>query len=92
MKYTATAGKWRSQDGSVPAPKGHGRSGFAESETAVPHYYGHRRRLRERMIAAGAESLPDYELLELLLFAANPRGDVKPLPRRCSRISAGLAK
>ena len=30
------------------------------------------------MIAAGAESLPDYELLELLLFAANPQGDVKP--------------
>ena len=30
------------------------------------------------MIAAGAESLPDYELLEILLFAANPQGDVKP--------------
>ena len=55
------------------------RSGeFAEVATAVPHYYGHRRRLRERMIAAGAENLPDYELLEMLLFAANPQGDVKP--------------
>src|SRR5689334_24474532 len=30
------------------------------------------------MIAAAAESLPDYELLEMLLFAANPQGDVKP--------------
>jgi DNA repair protein RadC len=54
------------------------RNEFAEAAGAAPHYYGHRRRLRERMIAAGAESLPDYELLEMLLFAANPQGDVKP--------------
>jgi len=53
------------------------RSEFAEA-AGVPHYYGHRRRLRERMIAAGPESLPDYELLEVLLFAANPKADVKP--------------
>ncbi len=68
------------KNGKVPFsnPVGHGRNEFAEAVTAVPHYYGHRRRLRERMIAAGAESLPDYELLELLLFAANPQGDVKP--------------
>jgi DNA repair protein RadC len=66
--------------GMAPFPNAvpHGRNEFAEPVTAVPHYYGHRRRLRERMIAAGAESLPDYELLELLLFAANPQGDVKP--------------
>jgi DNA repair protein RadC len=55
-----------------------GRNEFAEGAAAAPHYYGHRRRLRERMIAAGADSLPDYELLEMLLFAANPQGDVKP--------------
>src|SRR5689334_627437 len=55
----------------------HARNEFAEG-SGVPHYYGHRRRLRERMIAAGAECLPDYELLEMLLFAANPQGDVKP--------------
>src|ERR1700757_1146778 len=55
-----------------------GRNEFAEAAGAAPHYYGHRRRLRERMIAAGAESLPDYELLEMLLFAANPQGDLKP--------------
>ena len=54
------------------------RSGFAEAAPAVPHYFGHRRRLRERMITAGPESLPDYELLEILLFAANPKADVKP--------------
>jgi DNA repair protein RadC len=61
-----------------PNPLRHGANEFADAATAVPHYYGHRRRLRERMIAAGAESLPDYELLEMLLFAANPQGDVKP--------------
>jgi DNA repair protein RadC len=47
----------------------------------VPHYYGHRQRLRERMMAAGPETLPDYELLEMLLFAAYQRGDVKPLAK-----------
>ena len=61
-----------------PNPVRQSRNEFAEALTGVPHYYGHRRRLRERMIAAGAESLPDYELLEMLLFAANPQGDVKP--------------
>jgi DNA repair protein RadC len=45
-------------------------------------HLGHRARLRQRFLAAGAEALADYELLELLLFAARPRGDVKPLARR----------
>jgi DNA repair protein RadC len=67
-------------DKDAPAPfpevERNRRNEFAEA--AAPHYYGHRRRLRERMIAAGAENLPDYELLEMLLFAANPQGDMKP--------------
>ena len=46
-----------------------------------PHYLGHRQRLRERFMAGGADALPDYELLELLLFQARPRGDVKPLAK-----------
>jgi len=50
-------------------------------EPEKPHYVGHRERLRERLLAAGAEALPDYELLEFLLFAARPRGDVKPLAK-----------
>lgn len=61
-----------------PVPAAVQRNEFAERRAAAPDYYGHRRRLRERLIAAGAESLPDYELLEMLLFAANPQGDVKP--------------
>ncbi|MER2519155.1 MAG: DNA repair protein RadC [Bdellovibrionales bacterium] len=47
----------------------------------APHYYGHRERLRGRLFERGADSLQDYELLELLLFAAIPRRDVKPLAK-----------
>ena len=55
--------------------------GFAEAAPAGPHYLGHRRRLRERVMEAGAEALPDYELLEALLFAHDPRRDTKPLAK-----------
>ncbi len=47
----------------------------------APHYAGHRQRLRERFINSGADSLQDYELLELVLFSAIPRRDVKPLAK-----------
>jgi DNA repair protein RadC len=43
---------------------------------------GHRERLRTRFLAGGAEPLPDYELLELVLFRSRPRGDVKPLAKQ----------
>lgn len=42
---------------------------------------GHRERLRERFLSGGADAIPDYELLELVLFAALPRRDVKPLAK-----------
>ena len=47
-----------------------------------PHYHGHRERLRQRFDKAGADGLPDYELLELLLCRALTRADVKPLAKR----------
>ena len=46
----------------------------------TPHYAGHRSRLRERFKKAGG-SLADYELIELLLLAAMPRRDVKPIAK-----------
>lgn len=49
--------------------------------TDQPHYLGHRARLRDRFVSGGADALPDYELLELVLFAAVPRGDMKPLAK-----------
>ena len=47
----------------------------------LPHYAGHRDRLRERATVGGLEALPDYEVMELLLFRSVPRGDVKPLAK-----------
>lgn len=48
---------------------------------ASPHYYGHRERLRARFREAGSDALTDYEFLELVLFRALPRRDVKPLAK-----------
>ena len=48
----------------------------------VPSYMrDHRKRLRGRFLNGGAQAVPDYELLELILFRAIPRQDVKPLAR-----------
>ncbi len=45
------------------------------------HYQGHRTRLRQRFLKSGTEAMPDYELLELILFRAIPRRDTKPLAK-----------
>ena len=47
-----------------------------------PDYYGHRARLRERFMVDEGASMPDYELLELLLMMAIPRRDVKSLAKK----------
>ncbi len=60
---------------------------FDSDEVVVPRGAGqqpsyirdHRKRLRDRFMAGGPEALPDYEMLELVLFRAIPRRDVKPL-------------
>jgi len=54
--------------------------GFKDA-AAKPHYLGHRERLRRRFRDAGPDALPDYELLELILFRAVPRRDTKPLAK-----------
>lgn len=46
------------------------------------HRLDHRTRLRSRFMKGGAAAMPDYELLELILFRALPRGDTKPLAKR----------
>lgn len=46
-----------------------------------PHYWGHRQRLRDRFLAGVDDALPDYELLEMLLFFAIPKIDTKPLAK-----------
>jgi DNA repair protein RadC len=52
-----------------------------EPHGEVPHYIGHRDRLRERFRGAGPDALPDYELLELILYQALKRVDTKPLAK-----------
>ena len=53
------------------------------SKGKLPSYIkDHRKRLRDRFSAGGPEAMPDYEMLELILFRSLPRCDVKPLARR----------
>ncbi len=54
------------------------------------HYEGHRARLRARFLEAGADSLQEYEILEIILFAAIPRRDVKPLAKALLKDCEGL--
>jgi DNA repair protein RadC len=57
--------------------------GPAPGVEKLPSYLkDHRKRLRQRFLDGGAAAMPDYELLEMLLFSAIPRQDVKPLARR----------
>jgi DNA repair protein RadC len=70
------------------------RAKDGEGDTATPgdqhsfleapqsDHAGHRQRLRERFRKGGPEALPDYELLELVLFRALPRRDTKGLAKR----------
>jgi DNA repair protein RadC len=50
-------------------------------DAGLPHFHGHRERLRARFRDQGAAALADYELLELALFRALPRRDTKPLAK-----------
>ena len=45
------------------------------------HREGHRQRLKERFRLGGADTMPDYELLEMLLFRSIPRRDTKKLAK-----------
>jgi DNA repair protein RadC len=51
---------------------------------------GHRNRLRTRFLEAGPQALPDYELLELLLFFSIDIKDTKPLAKELLARYGGL--
>jgi DNA repair protein RadC len=57
-----------------------------------PHYHGHRGRLHERLLNSEGQGLPDYEILEIILAASNPRGDTKPLAKALIVKFGGLAE
>lgn len=62
-------------------------------EKAKPHdAAGHRARLRRRLLDGGADALADYEVLEYLLFAAQSRGDTKPIAKALIARFGSLAK
>jgi DNA repair protein RadC len=71
------------REGPLPlfTPVGDEDEAVASPLTArLPSYIAdHRKRLRTRFMEGGAAAMPDYELLELVLFRAIPRQDVKPL-------------
>jgi len=46
-----------------------------------PGAEGHRDRMRERLLTAGADAIADHELLEMVLFLALPRRDTKSIAR-----------
>jgi DNA repair protein RadC len=67
--------------------------GAAEAPVAAeaPHYLGHRERLRARLLEGGTDAVPDYELLEFLLYSAQPRRDTKPLAKALMARFGGFA-
>jgi DNA repair protein RadC len=67
-------------------------SDTSDESAEAPHYLGHRMRLRERFQSAGPDALSDYELLEMVLFTAQPRGDMKPLAKSLLKTFGSFAE
>jgi DNA repair protein RadC len=65
----------------APMPADNSDTPKKSTTAETPHYHGHRMRLRERFLGAGPDALSDYELLEMVLFTAQPRRDMKPLAK-----------
>ena len=81
----------------APMPAGRVRSpadppAAEGGEGETPHFHGHRERLRSRLREAGPGALADYELVELVLFRAIPRRDVKPLAKELVRRFGSFAE
>lgn len=68
-------------DQSLPFLMENGAKPPSNGQKQPSYLIDHRRRLRSRFMQGGAAAMPDYELLELVLFRAIPRRDVKPLAR-----------
>ncbi len=73
----------------VPMPT---KASDPPDQPETPHYHGHRERLRERFHSAGPDALSDYELLEMVLFAAQPRRDMKPLAKSLLKTFGSFAE
>ncbi|HXI88065.1 MAG TPA: DNA repair protein RadC [Parvularculaceae bacterium] len=69
-----------------------GRPEEQKASLTADHVAGHRDRLRERFMRAGVDGVQDYELLELILFRAIPRRDVKPLAKTLLKTFGGFGE
>jgi DNA repair protein RadC len=78
----AAGRRWQWTDRLDPSRAAGGGLVRGEDGAERPHYWGHRERLRNRFLTGGHAPMPEYELLELLLFNAIPRIDTKPLAKR----------
>ncbi len=65
---------------------------MSTNDDEAPHHYGHRDRLRARFSEVGGDALPDYELLEIVLFRSIPRRDVKPIAKDLLRRFGSFAE
>lgn len=63
-----------------------------KTDSKKSHAAGHRDRLRARFRRAGVDAVQDYELLELILFRAIPRKDVKPVAKEIIARFGGFAE
>ena len=66
--------------------------GELDDAGGLPHFHGHRDRLRARFSEVGGDALPDYELLEIVLFRSIPRRDVKPIAKDLLRRFGSFAE
>jgi DNA repair protein RadC len=79
--FSEAGGAWRAQAGTAngswePSPEGR------DLPFATTGPQGHRERMRQKLLERGTDAFADYELLEMLLFAAFRTGDTKPLAKR----------
>ena len=65
--------------------------GSTGSAPKNPEIAGHRRRMRDKVIDKSAATLTELELLEMILYPSNPRGDTKPMAKRLMRELGSLA-
>jgi DNA repair protein RadC len=63
-----------------------------QKDSGGGHAAGHRARLRDRFMKAGVDGVQDYELMEMILFRAIPRRDVKPLAKAIIEKFGGFAE
>ena len=80
--FAEAGGAWRAQAGTPNASWSPGPSLGLDPPFATTGPQGHRERMRQKLLERGTDAFADYELLEMLLFAAFRTGDTKPLAKR----------